>query len=315
MSIYLMILIFAVGVVLVVKGGDVFVDAASKIATELHIPKFLIGATIVSLATTLPELMVSSFAAAGGQSDMAVGNAVGSVIGNQGLIMAIAMIFMDYVCKRKDYFVQSLILLISVCLLFITGRDGSVSLAANIVFVILFFVYMYVNVKNAKNAMKEGKANEDENIEQKALGKEFLLFALGAVMIVFGSRFMVNSGTGIAEYFKVPERVIAVTIVAIGTSLPELVTTITAIAKKEPSLSIGNIIGANILNVTMIMPVASFISAGGLKISEGAMTLDLPWMVGITILAIVPIMIKERSYKLQGYLMLAAYAVYLAMVI
>lgn len=314
MSIGIILLLFLIGVVLVVKGGDTFVDAASKIATELHIPKFLIGATIVSVATTLPELMVSGFASVKGQSDMAVGNAVGSVIANQGLIMAVAMIFMNYVCKRKDYIVQCLLLIVSVTLLWYTGHDGSVSIISNIIFVIIFFAYMTYNVVKAKKASQDAK---EENIEtdRKDLTKQFLLFAAGTIMIVIGSNFMVNYGGQLAEAFGVPERVIAVTLVAVGTSLPELVTTITAIVKKEPSLSVGNIIGANILNVTMIMPVASFLSGSNLPISPSAAAVDLPWMVGITLLALLPIIFRQKSHKLQGVLMLGAYIVYLATVL
>ena len=309
-----MMLLFVIGVALVVKGGDVFVDAASEIATELNIPKFLIGATIVSIATTLPELMVSSFAAYRGQADMAIGNAVGSVIANQGLIMAVAMIFMNYICKRKDYFVQSMLLIASVVLLYLTGKDGSVSLSTNVVFVLIFFAYMIFNVMNAKKAVNEAKVTSEET-EKKDLTKHFILFVVGAAMIVLGSNFMVNYGGKIAEYFGVPERIIAVTLVAIGTSLPELVTTISAIIKKEPSLSIGNIIGANILNITMVMPVASFVSGSKLVINEAAASFDLPFMVGLTLLALLPIMIKERSYKVQGVCMLAAYVGYLIFVL
>lgn len=314
MSIGLILLLFLIGVVLVVKGGDTFVDAASKIATELHIPKFLIGATIVSIATTLPELMVSGFASVKGQSDMAVGNAVGSVIANQGLIMAVAMIFMNYVCKRKDYIVQCLLLIASVSLLWYTGSDGSVSILANIIFVIIFFAYMTYNVVKAKQASKDAKEELVET-DKKDLTKQFVLFAFGTIMIVIGSNLMVNYGGKLAEAFGVPERVIAVTLVAVGTSLPELVTTITAIIKKEPSLSVGNIIGANILNVTMIMPVASFLSGSNLPISKSAAAVDLPWMVGMTLLALLPIIIRQKSHRLQGVVMLGAYIIYLTIVI
>lgn len=314
MSIGLILLLFLIGVVLVVKGGDTFVDAASKIATELHIPKFLIGATIVSIATTLPELMVSGFASIKGQSDMAVGNAVGSVIANQGLIMAVAMIFMNYLCKRKDYLVQCLLLMVSVVLLWYTGGDGSVSIMSNIIFVIIFIAYMTYNVMKAKQASSDAK-EVAEDTDKKDLTKQFILFLVGTVMIVIGSNLMVNYGGKLAEALGVPERVIAVTLVAVGTSLPELVTTITSIIKKEPSLSIGNIIGANILNVTMIMPVASFLSGSNLPISPSAAAIDLPWMVGMTLLALLPIIIRQKSHKLQGAIMFVAYIIYLTQVL
>lgn len=165
-----------------------------------------------------------------------------------------------------------------------------------------------------KKAVNEAKATSEET-EKKDLTKHFILFVVGAAMIVLGSNFMVNYGGKIAEYFGVPERIIAVTLVAIGTSLPELVTTISAIIKKEPSLSIGNIIGANILNITMVMPVASFVSGSKLVINEAAASFDLPFMVGLTLLALLPIMIKERSYKVQGVAMLAAYVGYLIFVL
>ena len=207
-----------------------------------------------------------------------------------------------------------MLLIASVVLLYFTGKDGSVSLSTNVIFVVIFFVYMIFNVINAKKAVNEAKA-VSEQTEKKDLTKHFILFVAGAAMIVFGSNFMVNYGGKIAEYFGVPERIIAVTLVAIGTSLPELVTTISAIIKKEPSLSIGNIIGANILNITMVMPVASFVSGSNLFINEAAASFDLPFMVGLTLLSLLPIMIKERSYKVQGVAMLAAYVGYLIMVL
>lgn len=309
MNIIWVFTLFFLGLLLVMKGGDYFVDSASNIAINLRIPKFIIGATIVSLATTVPELLVSSLAASRGQADMAVGNAVGSVIANTGLILGVAMIFLKYFIDRKEYMIQTSILLLSTILLFLTGRTGSVSLLANGIFLLLFVLYISYNVLVSKRIYTTTLMEEDEG--DGKLAKHFLIFILGTILVVIGSNFMVTNGTKLAEYFQVPERIIAVTLVAIGTSLPELVMIIVSIVKKEPSLAIGNIIGANILNICMIMPLASFISKGHLAISKGAQQVDLPVMIGMIGFSLLPLLIRERSSKLQGLLLLTSYFAYI----
>ena len=310
MSAFLCILLFVVGIVLVIKGGDVFVDAASWIAKALNIPTFIIGATIVSLATTMPEMIVSAFAAAEGKTDMAIGNAVGSVVANIGLIMAIAMVAMNIVCSRKKYLIPMVLLMAVSGILYVSSLSGSLSVIGSVVLGLIFIGFMSYNVFSAKSDAKES-AEKKEPIDKKKLGINIVLFLVGAAAIVVGSRLMVDNGSKIAEILGVPERIVAVTLIAVGTSLPELVTTITAIVKKESALSIGNIIGANIIDLSLILPICSIVSGQRLPVAHQSIVMDLPVCFGLSVIAVLPIIFREKAAKLQGVLLLVCYAAYL----
>lgn len=310
MSIWVALILFVIGIVLVVKGGDIFVDSASWIAKAAGIPTFIVGATIVSLATTMPELLVSVFAAAEGKIDMAIGNAVGSVIANTGLIMAISLIFLSISIVRKEYIKQCVILVICSAVLWLGSLSGQLAAWASIVLFFVFCGFMALNVYNAK---QQSAAVERIEATKKDYIKNIVLFLLGAAAIVVGSDFLVDGGSAIAAALGVDERIVAVTLVAVGTSLPELVTTLTAIRKKESSLSIGNIIGANIIDLSMILPICSIVSGKGLPVLGKCLTVDLPACLMIIVIALLPLLIRQKSSKLQGIALLASYGVYLCL--
>lgn len=312
MGIWLTVVLFAVGIAFVVKGGDFFVDAAGFIAEISGIPKYIIGATIVSLATTLPEMIVSVIAAAEDKVDMAVGNAVGSVTANTGLILAIAIVFMSITIRRKDYIRQISMLICAAAALLISSLSGRLKLWGDIVLFAIFVCFVYDNLKNAKAT---SAAREKRGHTKKELGINILKFVLGAAGIIVGSNLLVDSGSEIALLLGVPERIIAVTMVAIGTSLPELVTTITAIIKKQGSLSIGNIIGANIIDITLILPVCSIVSGHELPIAAQSVALDMPACLIIISAALIPLLIRQKTSKFQGIVMLLMYAAYVALVL
>lgn len=308
MSTFFSAVLFAVGVILVVKGGDWFVDAASWIARAANIPPFIVGATIVSLATTLPEMIVSVIASIEGKNDMAVGNAIGSVTANTGLIMAIAFIFLTVITPRKSYIKQCVLLLSAAAVLWLGSLQGKVSSWACVGLVTIFFTSTAFNVIEARR--KSTKA-EKVIFSKKDTFKNIALFLFGAGGIVIGSNLLINSGSNIAVVLGVPERVVAVTMVAIGTSLPELVTTITAIKKRQAHLSVGNIIGANIIDLSLILPICSFVSGGTFSVSQQCLQIDFPVCFLFSVIATVPMILKERGYKLQGVIMLLIYAAYL----
>jgi cation:H+ antiporter len=308
MSLWIAVLVFLAGVVLVVKGGDLFVDAASWIARAAHIPPFIVGATIVSFATTLPELIVSVMASLEGKNDMAVGNAVGSVTANTGLILAIALIFMTVVAPRARYWRQCVLLIAAAGVLWLGSLQGTMAAWANVALFVVFVGFMALNVMDAKDEPGE---NEPVVETSGSFPKHIGLFLVGAAMIVLGSELLINGGSSLAEALGVPERVIAVTMVAIGTSLPELVTTLTAIRKKEANLSVGNIIGANIIDLTLILPICSLVSGKPLPVAAASIRYDLPACLLVTLVALVPMLWKEKASKAQGILLLVIYAVYL----
>ena len=324
MSIWLHFFLFAVGIVLIVKGGDFFVDSASYIAEISGIPKFIVGATIVSLATTMPEMLVSLMASfqgaalgdtpqAAGKYSMAVGNAIGSVTANTGLILSIAILFMTIAVSRKKYLVKSLLLIASVTTVWLGSLSGKLSLIASLILLAIFAVFVYENIKSAK-ADLTGSEERPEFVKKDFIVK-IVLFFVGAVMLVVGSNLLVNHGTPIAQFLHVPDGIIAVTMIAIGTSLPELVTTITAIVKKQSSLSAGNIIGANIIDLTLILPLSSLVSGGRLTIDSQGLTYDMPACLTVILLAVLPMIITEKFRKWQGVAMLIAYAVYLFLIV
>ncbi len=314
MEIAITFLLFALGIFLVVKGGDYFVDAASWMAEVSGIPKLIIGATVVSIATTLPEMLVSVMAAIDKKVDMSIGNAVGSVTANIGLIMAISLICIPAVIKRKDYMLKSVLMLLAAVIIVACGFVGKVSILFSAVLLVICAVFFTENILVAKKSVALSKAEEKDPAmtEKKTVIINIAKFILGAVGIVIGARLLVDKGSDIATLIGVPERIIGVTMVAIGTSLPELITTITAVAKKQSDLSVGNIIGANIMDLTLIMPISAFVSGKSLPISRMSSLIDLPACLLVGIIALVPSLINKKFSRFQGILLLAVYIGYVA---
>ncbi len=308
----LIITLFVVGLLLIIKGGDWFVDSAVWIANATGIPKFIIGATIVSVATTLPELTVSVTGVINGELDMAVGNAVGSVTANIGLIMGISLVCMPALVKRSQLWLKAGLMSASALLLWLMCRGGGLSMIPAVFLFVILAIYIWDNIRDAKSDVG---SEEREQVDKKDLPKQLVMFAVGIAAIVIGSRLLINYGSEIAILLGVPSAIIGVTMVAIGTSLPELITTLTAIRKKESSMSIGNIIGANIIDLTLILPICSMVSNGELKISEQSFMLDMPVCFALTLIAVLPPLIKGKLYRAQGILMLACYCGYLAVLV
>lgn len=306
------ILLFVVGLVLIIKGGDWFVDSAVFIANLTGIPKFIIGATIVSVATTLPELTVSVTGVIDGELDLAVGNAVGSVTANIGLIMGISLVCMPAVIKRSQFWLKGTLMSAAALLLWVLCKDGTLHMLPSFALFVLLAVYVWDNIRDAKNDVG---SDEREIVDKKDLPKQIVMFIIGIAAIVGGSKLLIEYGSEIALLLGVPSAIIGVTMVAIGTSLPELITTLTAIRKKESSMSIGNIVGANIIDLTMILPICSVVSDGKLTIAEQSYALDMPMCFAMTLIAVLPPLIKGKLYRWQGILMLALYAVYVVILV
>lgn len=306
------ILLFVVGLVLIIKGGDWFVDSAVFIANLTGIPKFIIGATIVSVATTLPELTVSVTGVIDGELDLAVGNAVGSVTANIGLIMGISLVCMPAVIKRSQFWLKGTLMSAAALLLWVLCKDGALRMLPSFALFVLLAVYVWDNIRDAKNDVG---SDEREIVDKKDLPKQIVMFIIGIAAIVGGSKLLIEYGSEIALLLGVPSAIIGVTMVAIGTSLPELITTLTAIRKKESSMSIGNIVGANIIDLALILPICSVVSDGKLTIAEQSYALDMPVCFAMTLIAVLPPLIKGKLYRWQGILMLALYAVYVVILV
>ena len=306
-----LIILFICGLVLIIKGGDFFVDAATWMAEVSGIPHFVIGATVVSLATTLPELIVSCLGAARGSNAIAIGNAVGSVTANTGLIMAISIICIPAAVKRSQYAFKSVLLMVATATLYAASFGKRFSTVGSLLLLIIFIVSVYESIKNAK---AESAKTEKRSFEKREIPINIFKFIVGAAGIVIGADFLVSSATEIATVSGVSEAVISATIIAVGTSLPELVTTVTAIIKKQSSLSVGNIIGANLIDIAIILPICSFVSKDGLVSCPQNLYLDIPVCLGLLGIALVPMLIKGKFTRAQGIILLILYLAYVVFI-
>lgn len=312
MELALTIFLFALGILFIIKGGDWFVDSAAWMAEVTGIPKFIIGATIVSLATTLPEMIVSVMAALEGKVDMAVGNAVGSVTANTSLILAVSVLAIPAMVNRRHFDRKALILIAVTAILWLLSWLGLVNIWTGIVLFVLFFLYLADNISSARD---EGGQEQRAPYEKKEVPKKLLFFVLGTVGIVVGARLLVDNGSELARIMGVPENIIGLTFVAIGTSLPELVTTITAIVKKQASMSVGNILGANVIDIALILPICAAITGGNLPVNPQTFLLDLPVCLLVTCIAMVPVLFTGKFRRWQGVSLLCVYIGYLGIMV
>lgn len=337
------ILLLAVGFVLLIKGGDWFVDGATGIARRFHLPEILIGATVVSIGTTLPEVMVSAGAAVEGSGSIAYGNAIGSIICNTSLIAALTIAIKPGPAARKSmtlpvsfFFIASAIYCLGAYVF------GTFSFAMGLVLLAIFVVYMVLTVLRMRKtaagietvqleeqvgaltseAELEARSGEDHVVESKKEGtkdsllKDILLLVVGAILIAFGADLLVDNAIIIAQELGVSEKVIGLTIVALGTSLPELVTAITSLIKGHGSLSLGNIIGANLFNLVLVSGVAVTLSPFDVPVSgliagiNSSLVLDIPVMLGVMLILTVPTLIRQKLSRWQGILLLGIYAAF-----
>ena len=310
------VLLFAVGLVLLIKGGDWFVDGATGIAKRFNLPDIVVGATVVSIGTTLPEVMVSTTGALQGSGAMAYGNAIGSIICNTALIAAISI-----VCNPGPVNTKSM----KTPAIFFFGAAGLYCLASYILgtfprwmgFVMLsvFVVYMVLTVRNGMKNPDEAEHEEEEEGKKRTLIMELILLVVGAAVIAVGADLLVEHGQIIAIELGVPETVVALLFVALGTSLPELVTTITSLRSGHASLGVGNVIGANVFNLVLVsgvavslapfdVPCENFLLNTGLNMS---LVLEIPVMLGVMALMIFPTFASKKLARWQGVLLLGIY--------
>lgn len=303
------VLLFILGLVLICLGGDRLVDAAVAIAKKLGIPQIVVGATIVSLGTTLPEILVSTTAAFDGSAAIATGNAFGSIICNTALIAGLTQtirpskkIEAAAIRWRGIFFFAVLI-----CMNVYAYLTEELNRPAGIILLLLFALYAYLNIKKAGS---EGEESEEEDTEKEngPIWKHLLILAVCAALLYFGANLLVDNGILIAEALGVPERVIAVTFIALGTSLPELVTSLVSIIKGYGNVGLGNIVGANILNMLLVIGIPAAIA--GIPVERSTVLIDMPLGFLVMAVLLVPILIRKKSSRVQGIALLAIYAVY-----
>lgn len=312
------VLLFALGLVLLIKGGDWFVDGATGIAHRFHVPELLIGATVVSIGTTLPEVMVSATSALSGHGEIAYGNAIGSVICNTALIAAITIAVRPSGVDRKAFRTPVIFFFIAAAVyVLVAYGSGEFSRPVGLILLAIFIIYMVITVRQA--LITPQSAPEETETEEKAkssMGKDVALLVIGAVLIAFGADLLVDNGTIIAKELGVPESVIALTFVALGTSLPELVTAITSLIKGHGALSLGNVIGANLFNLVLVSGVSVTLSpfaVPGSKLIHGmnaSLVVDIPVMLFVMLFLTVPALVRGKLSRVQGIVLLAVYAAF-----
>ena len=313
------VLLFAVGLVLLIKGGDWFVDGAVGIAKRFNLPDIVVGATVVSIGTTLPEVMVSTTGALAGSGAMAYGNAIGSIICNTALIAAISITCNPGPVNVKSMKTPAIFFFCSAALYCLAAYLlGTFPRWMGFVMLAIFVAYTLLTVRNGLKNPDAVEEEEEEGGKPKKLWQELLLLVIGAAVIAVGADLLVDHGQIIAIDLGVPETVVALLFVALGTSLPELVTTITSLKKGRASLGVGNVIGANVFNLVLVsgvavslapfdVPVENTLLNTGLNLS---LVFDIPVMLGVMSLMIFPALLGKKLSRWQGVVLLCIYAAF-----
>ena len=308
------VLLFIVGLLFLIKGGDWFVDGASALARRFHLPELLIGATVVSIGTTLPEVMVSTMSALSGHGEIAYGNAIGSVICNAALIAAITIAVRPGKVDPKTLKMPVLFFFAAAAIYCVAAYGfGKFTRPMGFIMLAMFVAYMAANIHQMKNAPAEEHEEEEETVP---LPRMLMLLVLGAVLIAMGANLLVDNGTLIAKALGVPESVIALTFVALGTSLPELVTAITSLIKGHSDLSLGNVVGANVFNLVLVSGVSVALAPFTVPQSatifgmNSSLVLEIPVMIAVMVLLTAPALVKGKLSRVQGVALLVIYAVF-----
>ena len=311
------VLLFAVGLLCLIKGGDWFVDGATGLARRFHLPELLIGATVVSIGTTLPEVMVSTTSALTGHGEIAYGNAIGSVICNAALIAAVTIAVRPGPVDRAALRTPVLFFFAAAVLYALVAyTSGQFTRPVGLALLAMFAVYMAVTVLQMRRGAVP--AAGEEEAAAGSVGRDLGLLAVGAALIALGADLLVDNGTLIAQALGAPESVIALTFVALGTSLPELVTAITSLVKGHGALSLGNVIGANLFNLVLVSGVSvtlapfSIPQAAVIAGHNASLVLDLPVMLLVMLLLTVPALVRGKLSRVQGLALLAVYGAFCA---
>ena len=319
-NLWITLAMFAIGVLLLIKGGDWFVDSAVGIAKKFHVPEIIIGATVVSIGTTLPEVMVSATAAVGGNGAIAYGNAIGSIICNTALIAALTIAIRPAPVNRKAITMPVLFFFISAAIYVVAAYVFQrFDRWMGIVMLIVFGVYMTLTIREGfKNPVQE--AHKEESEEAGSFLKDLVMLIVSAALIAVGAELLEGSSVTLAEdYLHIPTEVVGVTVVALCTSLPELVTAITALAKGHGALSLGNIIGANIFNLVLVSGMAVTLApfkvpAGSVLFGMNAsLLLEIPLMIGVMALMTLPALTKKKLFRWQGITLLSIYVAFVTL--
>jgi cation:H+ antiporter len=306
------------GLALLVVGGEFLVRAAIGLSFKLKLSKMIIGLTVVSFATSAPELLVSIQAALDGFSDISLGNVIGSNIANIGLVLGITAIITPLTIDKDFYrFNWPVMMILSVALYFILSSGNEISQIEGVALLLILGIYLYLLIRRARRKPVSEIAIDDEVDDALATVSNFKIgiwLLIGAVALYFGSTLLVDGAVDLATMLGVSERVIAVTMIAVGTSVPELAASVIAALKKEKALSLGNLIGSNIFNIASVLGITALIQPIVVKSSE-ILTSDIWWMLGFSAVLIPLAFIPKRFEigRIKGFILVIAYSAFISM--
>ena len=307
------VILVCFGFLLLIKGADFLVDGASSIAKKFHIPEIIIGLTIVSIGTSMPELFISITSALDGYSDMALGNVIGSNISNLLLILGISAILKSIEFKKETKLIEiPMCLCITIIFLFICNKGNNITRIEASALIVLFVLFIIYTIIRTLNANKVGNNEEsDQKNDSKGIWNSIFYIILGIIGLKIGGDITVDNAVVIAKYFNLSEKVISLTILAIGTSLPELVTSVTSAIKGKSDIAIGNILGSNIFNMLLIIGVSAFIKPIIYSVSynKDLYVLIISTIVLAIFTAIPP---KNKMTRTNGIVYFSMYVIYIA---
>ncbi len=298
------------GLSLLLFSGKYLVESSVVIARQFHIPSTIIGLTIVAFGTSAPELLVSIQAAIIGYPDMAVGNVIGSNISNILLVLGLTAIIFPITFQRSSILVDWPIMFFFSLLLLVFLFDNQLSRPEGVLFVFLLLFYILFSIRQSRKSVY-ADVEKTVNLKQSPWWISLLIFLLSCAGLAFGASLLVDNAARLAHYFGISERVIAISIVALGTSLPELVTSLIAAIKKEMEISLGNILGSNIMNIVSVLGITALIKP--INTVREVLIIDIPWMIGSALLLFLFMlpMRKGRITRIQGAIMFLAYTSYI----
>lgn len=297
-------LLLLVGVLLLLIGGDFLVKSAASLAKKLNISPFLIGVTVVSFGTSAPELIVSLKAAFNGSSGIAIGNVIGSNVANLALVLGITVLIRPVVLDSKKLQFAWFAMLVASLMFFGFSLDGILDRLDGFFLITGLILFLILSIR------KRDDSFADEELE-KTLKTNLIpvYFILGAAGLYYGSELLVDNAITIAKSFGISEFIIGVSVVALGTSLPELVTSVIAILKGQSSISVGNLIGSNVFNIFAVLGITSAVNP--LEADSFLIAIDLPIMLGVTLLTGVFLMVSKQLGRIEGLLLITIYIIYI----
>lgn len=304
------------GFMLLVVGGEFLVRSSVGLSFKLNISKAVIGLTIVSFATSAPELLVSLNAALKGSSDIATGNVIGSNIANIGLVLGLTAIISPLYVEREFLKIHWPVMMLFSCLFYLfLYTDSLITFTEGLILLLLLFVYLFFMIRKTRGSKLKNVEEIDEKLAGVSYIKIIIWLVIGGLGLKFGADFLVEGAIGLASTFGVTERVIAVSVIAIGTSVPELAASIIAALKNEKAMSVGNLIGSNIFNIASVIGITAMIRPIHLQSLE-VLSVDMVWMIGIAAL-VLPLVLLKPIYQLKrykGFLLFASYLVFMYIV-